>query len=72
VSSRPPGYRGPLPYGFGVVELDGGLRVVARLTEARLERLRPGLPMRLVVEPLFDDDEGRPVLSWAFAPEAGV
>jgi len=72
VTSRPPGYRGPLPYGFGVVELDGGLRVVARLTEARLERLRPGLPMRLVVEPLFDDDEGRPVLSWAFAPEAGV
>ena len=23
VASRPPGYRGPLPYGFGVVEVDG-------------------------------------------------
>jgi hypothetical protein len=43
--------------------------VVTRLTEHRLERLRPGLGMRLVVEPLFTDDEGRPVLSYAFRPE---
>jgi uncharacterized OB-fold protein len=69
VLSRPPGYRGEVPYGFGVVELAGGLRVVARLTEARLDRLRPGLPMRLVVEELFTDDEGRAVLSYAFRPE---
>jgi uncharacterized OB-fold protein len=70
VSNRPPGYRGPLPYGFGVVEMEGGLRVITRLTESRLDRLRPGLAMRLVVEPLFTDDDGRPVLAWAFAPEA--
>lgn len=71
VLTRPPGYRGDVPYGFGVVELDGGLRVIARLTESRLERLRPGLPLRLVVEPLFTDDDGRSVLSYAFRPEAG-
>lgn len=69
VLTRPPGYRGTVPYGFGVVELAGGLRVVARLTEARLEQLRPGLAMRLVVEALFTDDEGRAVLSYAFRPE---
>ena len=71
VLTRPPGYRGDVPYGFGVVELAGGLRVIARLTEARLERLRPGLPLRLVVEPLFTDDDGRVVLSYAFRPEVG-
>src|SRR5262245_50613753 len=71
VLTRPPGYRGDVPYGFGVVELAGGLRVIARLTESRLERLRPGLPLRLVVEPLFTDDDGRAVLSYAFRPEAG-
>jgi len=69
VASEPPGYRGPLPYGFGVVEVDGGLCLVSRLTETRLERLRPGLPVRLVVEPLYADDAG-PVLSYAFAPVA--
>jgi len=45
--------------------------VIARLTESRLERLRPGIPLRLVVEPLFTDDDGRAVLSYAFRPEAG-
>ncbi|HZP42473.1 MAG TPA: OB-fold domain-containing protein [Candidatus Binatia bacterium] len=69
VTTRPPGYRGPVPYGFGVVELDGGLRVVTRLTEADPARLRPGLAMRLVVEPLFTDDDGAAVLSYAFRPE---
>ena len=71
VLSRPPGYRGDVPYGFGVVEVDGGLRVVTRLTEARVERLRPGLRMRLVLEPLFTDDDGRAVVSYAFRPEDG-
>jgi uncharacterized OB-fold protein len=69
VTSQPPGYRGPLPYGFGVVEIEDGLCIVTRLTEARLDRLRPGLGMHLVVEPLFRDPEG-PVLAWAFAPDA--
>ena len=29
VTSAPPGYRGVVPYGFGVVELPEGLRVVS-------------------------------------------
>jgi len=70
VTSRPPGYRGPLPYGFGIVELDGGLRIVTRLTEARLDRLTTGMPMRLVVEPFATDDDGAPVRSYAFEPIA--
>ena len=68
VLRAPAGYRGPVPYGFGVVALDGGLAVVTRLTEPDSSRLRPGLPMHLVVEPLFTDDDGRPVLSYAFRP----
>jgi uncharacterized OB-fold protein len=70
VTTRPAGYRGPVPYGFGVVELDDGLRVVTRLTEPDPSRLRPGLPVTLAVEPLFADEDGTPVLSWAFRPEA--
>jgi hypothetical protein len=69
VSTTPPGYRGEVPYGFGVVELEGGLEVVTRLTETRLERLRPGLPMRLVLDRLCTDEDGTAVLTYAFAPE---
>jgi uncharacterized OB-fold protein len=68
VLNRPPGYRGDVPFGFGVVQLTDGLRVVSRLTESDLTRLRPGMPMRLVIGPLHRDDEGRDVISYAFAP----
>ena len=70
VLRAPPGYRGPVPYALGIVALDGGLSVVARLTETDATRLRPGLPVELVVEPLFTDDAGQPVLSYAFRAAA--
>ena len=69
IASRPPGYRGELPFGFGVVELPEGLRVVTRLTEADPTRLRQGQAMRLVVTPLHTDDDGTPIVSYAYAPE---
>ena len=60
----PPGYDGPVPYGFGVVELEGiGLRVVTRLTESDPARLHAGERMTLVT-----DDVGDGVATWAFAP----
>src|SRR5579883_698772 len=70
VTAAPPGYEGPVPFGFGVVELDGGPRVVTRLTEADAGALTAGQPMRLVLTPV--SPQGAPtVLSWAFGPEAG-
>lgn len=59
VNTAPPGYEGPVPYGFGVVELDGiGLRVVGRLTESDPAALRDGQPMRLIAD----------LEVWAFTP----
>jgi uncharacterized OB-fold protein len=71
VLNRPPGYKGEVPFGFGVVELPEGLRVITRITETELDKLRPGMPMRLVLVPLHSDDQGREVVSYAFAPVAG-
>jgi uncharacterized protein len=65
VTSAPPGYEGPVPYGFGIVELDGiGLRVVGRLTEPDPSALRDGQRMVVTTETL---PGGRVV--WGFAPE---
>lgn len=69
VTAAPPGYRGAVPYGFGVVELEEGLRVIGRLVEANPSHLREGQPMRLVPEVVFADDDGNDVVTWAFAPE---
>jgi uncharacterized OB-fold protein len=63
VTAAPPGYAGPVPYGFGVVELTHErLRVITRLRESDPARLRFGQPMTLVADELPDG-----VVTWAFA-----
>jgi uncharacterized OB-fold protein len=53
------------PYGVGYVELQGEVRVEARLTESDPERLRIGMPMELVLVPAPGSDG---VLTYAFRP----
>ena len=66
VTAAPPGYRGPVPFGFGVVELEREqLRVITRLIESDPAQLTFGQPMRLVADPLPGDD-GEQVVAWAF------
>src|SRR5205085_1993639 len=62
VTAVPPGYRGDVPYGFGVVDLPEGVRVITRLTESDPTRLRFGQDVRLQLVVLHRDDEGRDVL----------
>src|SRR5580765_4259521 len=70
VTAAPPGYAGPVPFGFGVVELEREkLRVITRLTESDPAQLTFGQPMQLVAETLPDED-GEPVVTWAFETRA--
>ncbi len=70
VTAPPPGYRGDVPFGFGVVELPEGVRVVTRLSEPDPARLSFGQEMVLQVVPLGGDDEGNTLLTYSFAPAA--
>jgi len=67
VVNRPPGYEGPLPFGFGVVELPEGIRLISRIMHP--DRSRAGTAVRLVLENVHSDAEGRQVVTYAFAPE---
>ena len=70
VNAAPPGYRGEVPYGFGVVELpEQRLRVMTRLTEAEPQNLDFDQPMHLEVVALHQDDDGRTVLTYAYGPD---
>src|SRR5689334_20477081 len=63
VTAAPPGYTGPVPYGFGVVELvHEQLRIITRLRQADPGRLAFGQAMTLVADELPDG-----VVTWAFA-----
>jgi uncharacterized protein len=68
VTAAPPGYEGEVPFGFGVVELPEGLRVITRLEEADPTRLAFGMPMQFALAPLHTDDDGNEVVTYAFAP----
>ena len=75
VTAPPPGFGGDVPFGFGVVELPEGLRVITRITEADPARLSFGMPMRLVATPVRTDDADDggedgddEVVTWAFEP----
>jgi uncharacterized protein len=68
VTAAPPGYTGPVPYGFGVVELvHEQLRVITRLRESDPSRLQFGQPMTLVADELPGDERPDGVVTWAFA-----
>jgi uncharacterized OB-fold protein len=69
VTAPPPGYRGGVPFGFGVVELPERIRVITRITEADPARLRRGQAMRLEIVPLHRGEDGQPVITYAFGPD---
>jgi uncharacterized OB-fold protein len=67
VTAAPPGYHGAVPFGFGIVELPVGVRVITRLT-APVDGYTFGLPMQLRIVPLHDDEDGTKVVTWEFGP----
>lgn len=71
VNNPPPeGYRGPIPYGVGVVEVDG-VRIMCNITEHDPDKLRIGMEMELVIDSLFVDDDGNRVIGFMFKPVFG-
>lgn len=70
VTNEPPGYEGPVPFGFGVVELPEGLRVITRLEEADPDRLEFGQTMRFVLAAVGTAEDGTDIVTYSFAPDA--
>ncbi len=56
------------PFGVGYVELPGQVKVESRLTLADPEQLEIGMPMELTLVPLYTNDDGDEVVTFAFAP----
>lgn len=66
----PEGYKGPIPYGVGMIEMPEGVRVFAHLTESDPARLAIGMEMTLVIDRLFTQDDGSEVIGFKFKPVA--
>jgi uncharacterized OB-fold protein len=59
-----PGYRGPVPYGFGLVELGSVIRVASLLNADPIERLRIGARVRFALVNVGTADD--PLLSYSY------
>jgi hypothetical protein len=70
VTAAPPGYRGEAPFGFGVVELPEGIRIISRVEEADPARLSFGMRVRFALTSLQSDDDGTEVVTYTFVPSA--
>ena len=64
-----PGYDGPIPYAYGMVELPEGAGILAPFTECSLdEPLKVGTEVELVVEKFGEDAEGNNIIAFKFRP----
>jgi len=72
VRHRPPGnYQGPAefkPFGLGLVEIDGVIRVMAPLLP-EIDSLRIGMPLRFCPYVLRTDENGAEVVAFAYGAE---
>ena len=68
VHAAPPGYDGPVPFGFGVVELPEGLRVITRLEATDVDVLSFGMPVRAATAALHATEDGDTVVTYTFVP----
>jgi uncharacterized protein len=66
-------YKGPrepfIPLGIGMVELPEGCRIITPLTVNDPKLLKVNMPMRLIVDTLYVNEEGDEVLSFKFGPK---
>lgn len=69
VMQQPPlYYKGPVPYALGYVELPEGVRLETLYTDCDPDSLEIGMDVELVVEKLYDDDEGNELITYKFRP----
>jgi uncharacterized protein len=59
------------PFAVGLVEVPEGLRVLAKIVGRDPDELEVGLPVRLVTSPLYTDDDGRRVDTYAYETDDG-
>ena len=68
----PPPYHSPepfVPYASGWVELPEGLKVQAMIVPGYDEKsLRIGMEMELMIDKLYEDEQGTEVMSWKYRP----
>ncbi|MDH5696675.1 MAG: Zn-ribbon domain-containing OB-fold protein [Dehalococcoidia bacterium] len=69
VRQRPSDYKGVnVPYALGQIELPERVRVTSLLVGCDFDKLKVGMQMEMVIEKLYEDEEGNDVMAYMFKP----
>ena len=67
----PPPYVAPkpfVPFPIGDVEFPEGVAILGQMTGCQYESLKIGMEVEVVVDGLFEDEQGNEVVGWKFRP----
>jgi uncharacterized protein len=65
-------YKEPFePFGIGVIELPEGIKILSMLTTSDPKALKIGMDMELLIDKMYEDEEGNECLTWKFKPIRG-
>jgi uncharacterized OB-fold protein len=53
----PSDFADEVPYGLGIVELDGGVRLMAQLVDVPLDDIETGMPVKLEFRKIYQEGE---------------
>ena len=56
------------PYPMGFIDLDDGLRVLGQVAIEDMTKVAVDMPVQMVIETLFTDEDGNDVVTWKFRP----
>lgn len=69
VEQRPPEYyKGEVPYAIGFVELPDSVRLRSLFTGCNLDDLKVGMEVEMVIDSLFENEEGDEIITYKFRP----
>jgi len=57
-----------VPYALGYVDFPEGVRIMGQIGGVEFDDIKIGMPMKLVLEPFGEDDEGNPLIGYRFRP----
>lgn len=57
-----------VPFAVGTVALPEGIEVIGMLTGVEIEDIKANIDVELVVEKLYEDQEGNEAMTWKFRP----
>lgn len=67
ITAPTPGFKGTVPYTVGIVEFPEGIKIIGLLTERSVDRLVPGMEVKVIIDTAFVEND-KEYVTYKFKP----